>query len=200
MRVYRISVDYFPGTEGDHWQKATVAACPICELRSPEFNGPFPTPDDYVVQPSLYFDDKVVPPFFRIAGLYFTNEPARAHLAKIYNDSLVFTAVPLENPHIKHAIYWLRTPGRLVVKPHRFQLGIPCSHCGLRSQKRISPSPQSNIYKVIRDSWHGTALYHAEEHGAPDFVDDPFKDVLEELCRPFADPLVSFREIEISNG
>jgi hypothetical protein len=157
MRVYRISVDYFPGAEGDHWQNADVATCPSCGLRSPEFNGPFPTPDDYVFRPSLNFDDGVIPPF-----------------------------------------YWLRTPGYLVVKPHRFHLDIPCSHCGLRPQKRISPSPQTNIYKVFRDSWHGTALYHAEEHGSPDFVDEPFKEVLEGLCNVFSGALVSFRETEIT--
>jgi hypothetical protein len=198
MRVYRISVDYFPGAEGDHWQNADVATCPSCGLRSPEFNGPFPTPDDYVFRPSLNFDDGVIPPFFSIGGLYFTNETAREHLAGIYGDSLVFTPVPLECSHIQSAIYWLRTPGYLVVKPHRFHLDIPCSHCGLRPQKRISPSPQTNIYKVFRDSWHGTALYHAEEHGSPDFVDEPFKEVLEGLCNVFSGALVSFRETEIT--
>jgi hypothetical protein len=203
MRFFQIQVEYFPGEEGNHWVKRNGLICSLCGLRSVRTDKGFTTPDDWLLQPSLYFDDEIVPPIFRVGGIYFVDQKTKQRIKEFYGIQIVFEPVPIENLGVQ--VYWMKCLGRLEILPLYWFLSSPCSECGHRRQQRITPRPIVPCFRIINGSWTGCGIYRAEETGSPDFVEEAFKLLLEEIIAEFPRVLVTFKEVDIvqeaaSNG
>jgi hypothetical protein len=145
---------------------------------------------------SLLLDWTPVPPIFRIGGIHFVSQTLKTKIEHEFPDAFAFCEAEVEGTCESVKLYRARTTGRLEVKPLYWHIGVPCSKCLHRSQVRIEPRPNVPRYEIVSGSASGSCVYHAEESGAPDFVDMRFKEFLEAAAADFPEKLFSFRQID----
>jgi hypothetical protein len=197
MELFRLNVEYSPGEEGDNWQSSHRSRCGTCGTNAVRFRDRFPTADDNVEMPSLYLDDSEVPPFFRIAGVYFVTHETKTLLnSQLDASQLSFRPVAVETT-CQQPVFWMPIPGRLEIEPNYYFIGQPCPECEIAKQEKVSPRPHAPRYAVRQSSVTGRYLSAVHEQPAPDIVDQEFKAVLEAATNSFRHPLVTFTNVPV---